>query len=431
MISSEGYVLDKITKLPYLDDFKTICQKVFKIRQNKSVLVSLDINNFKYINRIYGYEAGDSLIRECADFFCRENPNCIIATRNYVDHFLILTNRNDEDDEGLLKRFDRLHKSFMRLMNQKYPQAVLHIHAGAYSISEDEDSISRAIDRAQIARNSIKESYQRTVAFYNEELERKVQEESRVIPTFQKALKENRLQVYLQPKFAIDSQKIVGAEALARILDEEGRILPPASFIPVLEQTGMIVELDLFVLKRVVDLLRGWLDEGRQCYPISLNLSLRDIVDEYFLENAIQYINQQKVPKETIEFELTETLFMEDVKLVSEKLKWIKAHGFRISMDDFGSGYNSLYTLGSIPVDMIKFDRGFVVNSLNTPVGRKIMAGMFHLFQEVSYDVLCEGVETTWEEQIIQQCGCNTVQGYLHDRPLPVDVFVQKYMTEI
>lgn len=131
------------------------------------------------------------------------------------------------------------------------------------------------------------------------------------------------------------------------------------------------------------------------------------------------------------EFELTETIFCENISTITKQIYFLKEKGYRISMDDFGFGYNSIYMLGKISVDTIKFDRGFVINSLKGKTGRTIMKNLVTTFTEVNFDVICEGVENREEETLVYDCGCNAVQGYLHDKPLPYYIFGDKYLEDV
>ena len=142
----------------------------------------------------------------------------------------------------------------------------------------------------------------------------------------------------------------------------------------------------------------------------------------------MDYIDRSGVPKQFIEFELTETVFCENLDYIIEQIKRLRSMGFRISMDDFGSGYNSLDVIGMVPADVIKFDRSFVLHSLKTETGREVMRSLMSMFQRIDFEVLCEGIETTEEEQLVRECGCNQIQGYLHDRPLDVREFTEKYV---
>lgn len=421
---------DKLTRLLYFDDFKKEADRIIREEGKDYILVSMNISNFKYINDVYGYEAGDELLKQLAEYFYFNNPNARLGSRMHADRFVILTSANEDSEERLFHRFFERHAEFSRRMESRYPLAKVHVNAGACQISEDFRSISEIVDKAEIARKSIVDSYVENIAFYSEDLARKADMERKVIPMFEQAMKEARILVYLQPKFTIDTQELAGAEALVRIRDAEGNVVPPNMFIPVLEKAGMISDLDSYVVEKVYELVESWIDRGIRPVPVSVNLSRLDLLYEMKWEETLKKVEKYRVPRQYIEYEVTETVFLEDMEYITAKLGNIQKMGYKVSMDDFGSGYSSLNTVGVLPVDIIKFDRGFVQNSINTNKGVKIMSGIIDIFKRIGLEVICEGVETKEEENVVASCGCNLVQGFLHDRPLPIQEFEEKYMLE-
>lgn len=295
-------------------------------------------------------------------------------------------------------------------------------------MSAEDRNVSEIVDKAEIARKSAKDNYLVSLVFYNEKIEEKAKLEREIIPMFERALKDNRILVYLQPKLEIESGMVIGAEALVRMQDDDGNLVPPGIFVPTLERTGMIMQLDFCVLEQVCRLLRKWLDEGIEPVRISVNLSRFDFQEDGAWEQMLKKIEEYQVPREYLEFEVTETIFYDDVEFIVNKLRLLRAKGHKVSMDDFGSGYSSLNTVGLMPIDIVKFDRGFVQNSINTHKGLQIMSGLVDIFNKINLEVICEGVETEEEEKTIHQCGCDYVQGYYHDKPLPIEVFEAKYM---
>lgn len=419
---------DKLTNLLYFDDFKEKAGKIISEEDTDYVLVSLNISNFKYINDMYGYELGDKLLRHVAEFFHFNNVNSRIASRMHADRFLIMTAGNGASDDVLFERFLKRHLDFSEEMRRLYPMTEIHINAGACRMEKNAHSISEIVDKAETARKSISDSYVETIAFYNKELADKENAERRIIPVFEKALAENRIMVYLQPKFTIDTQEIVGAEALVRLKDEDGTLMSPGLFIPALERAGMISDLDSYVVEKVYELIGSWIARKIEPLPVSINLSRLDFQQDVKWKKTQTKLEKNEIPKKYIEFEVTETVFFEDLEFIIGKIGSIQLRGYKVSMDDFGAGYSSLNTVGVLPIDIIKFDRGFVQNSINTRKGLEIMAGLIEIFKKIGLEVICEGVETKEEEHLIASCGCNLVQGYLHDKPIPIEEFERKYM---
>lgn len=420
---------DKLTGLLYYDDFKETAQEMLREVEVRCMLISMNLSNFKYINSAYGYEKGDKLLAMMAEFYFHNNSHCLLASRIHSDRFVALVELSNEPSEDyMIEYFNTISKEFVRQVENDYPMAVLRINSGAYVVRDNNENISEMLDKAEVARKSIEGDYTVTVCIYTDELEAKAKIEQRIIPLFEKALKEETILVYLQPKIDIDSQMIVGAEALARLTDEEGKIIPPNLFIPVLEKYGLILQLDMYVTREVFKLLNSWHERGQTLIPISLNLSRIDFKQSDEWIEKMEQAEPLKVPKEYVEFEVTETVFFEDISMISGRVRQLRGKGFRISMDDFGTGFSSLNTLGMLPLDCIKFDRGFVQNSINSRKGLEIMAGLVDIFDKIDLEVICEGVETASEEQIVRACGCKQVQGYLHDKPMPIKDFEAKYI---
>ncbi len=427
MIQLSGVRKDNITHLPILEDF----QKHFFITARRiryPVIAGINIKNFKYFNQIYGFENGNLLLKRMADYFCFLNPDCRLAARIYGDHFIVLIEAYTSDEVGIQEELAIICREFSKEANQEFPQVRIHINCGAYFVCKQDKQIDSIMDRVRYAQKENKDDYKSSVTFYTEELEHKILCESRVIPMFEQALEDGRILLYLQPKFSIDEQKLIGAEALARILDKDGDILTPGYFVPLLEKSGMIIELDRRMIHLLVNQMKEWLRQEIELFVVSVNLSRLDFLEEGFLDEIIRDIDQAGIPKQFIEFELTETVFCENLDEVIRQIERLRALGFRISMDDFGSGYNSLDVIGMVPADVIKFDRSFVLHSLKSKTGQEVMRSLMEMFQRIDFEVLCEGIETKDEEALVYACGCNQIQGYLHDKPLDVHVFEEKYL---
>ena len=419
---------DKLTNLLFYDDFKEEVGKVIEQSEERYMLLSGNVSNFKYINNMYGYEQGDQLLKAIADFFITDYDDCIIGCRMHSDRFLALVKVCEDTEEEMGEDLQKLIAKFGEVITPVFPLANIHLNCGAYIIKDEDKNVSEIVDKAEIARKSAKDNYLTSLVFYNKKIEEKAKMEREMIPMFERALRDNRILVYLQPKVAIESGHVVGAEALVRMLDDNGKIVPPMAFIPILERTGMIIKLDFCVLDQVCSFIRKWMDEGIRPIRISVNLSRFDFQEDGSWEQMLQKIKDFDIPREFLEFEVTETIFYDDVEFIINKLRQLRAKGHKVSMDDFGSGYSSLNTVGLMPIDIIKFDRGFVQNSINNQKGLDIMTGLVDIFNKINLEVICEGVETAEEEKTVQQCGCDYVQGYYHDRPLPIAEFESKYM---
>ncbi len=420
---------DKLTNLYFFDDFKEEVARIITEEKGRYLLLAGNISNFKYVNSMYGYEKGDSLLKAIADFFMIDCAECLIGCRMHSDRFLSLIDVGNSTQEQMCANMQVLMDEFSTMVTKEFPLVNIHFNCGGYIVESGEiGSVSEIVDKAELARKSARDNYLTSLVFYSETIEEKAKNEREMIPMFEHALKDNRILVYLQPKVSIESGQLVGAEALVRMVDENGKIVPPMQFIPILERTGMIIKLDFCVLDQVCALIKKWTKEGITPVRISVNLSRFDFQDDGAWTQMLEKIENFEISREYLEFEVTETIFYDDVEFIINKLRQLRAKGHKVSMDDFGSGYSSLNTVGLMPIDIVKFDRGFVQSSINNQKGLEIMTGLVDIFNKINMEVICEGVETEEEEKTIQKCGCDYVQGYYHDRPLPIEVFEDKYM---
>lgn len=409
-----------------LKEFKSRGRELMETMKSP-VLISLNLKNFKYFNQMYGEEEGDKVLSHLKAHFCYNEPSCIIAAMSYVDHMCCLIEADQvENPSDALKA---LIRSFVEETGNDYPLAKLHLDIGIYVVEDPrQENFSDALDNARYARRSINSDYKSSVALYRESMRKEIEDAARVIPVFEYALEHNSIELYFQPKFSIDTHQLIGAELLTRIYDQEGSILMPSLYIPILEESGLISNLDEYVIDCLLQEMLRWEEEGWEYPIISVNLSRVDFLEPGLIERIDRKITESGIPKEKLEFELTETTFCESFDEIVGKIEWMREQKYRISMDDFGTGYNSLDVLGTVPVDVVKFDRAFVMHSLKNPKGIKLMEGLIQMFQHIDFDVICEGVETRFEEELVYRCGCNAVQGFLYDKPIRKVEFESKYL---
>lgn len=417
---------NRTEELPSLERFKTLGAKVVD-EMSQPFLASFNIRNLKYFNEIYGTQKGDWLIDLMVSYFCRQNKMAILGSMSYADHLLTLCEAGKSTQDEIMEYYQELSNRFLAEVNEKFDRAKNHVECGLYMMKPG-DSFIYAQDNARLARRSIRHNYSNTIGFYSEELRRNSVKEASIIPTFERAMESDGIQLFLQPKYSVSDNRIVGAEALSRFYDEDGEIVSPALYIPILEQAGIVSRLDYQVLEKSVDLLVKWKESGHALFPISVNLSRVDLTEDAFIEKLDTMVESAGIDKQLIEFELTETVLAKDLDDIIAKLSILRDKGYRIALDDFGSGYNSLYVLGQVPANVIKFDRGFVLHSIQNQMGMTILSNLVNTFKEVHFEVLCEGVETEEEKQKIVSCGCDVIQGYLYDKPLRVNEFEKKYI---
>ncbi|MCR4647678.1 MAG: EAL domain-containing protein [Lachnospiraceae bacterium] len=420
---------DKLTGLYFFDDFiKVASDELEKAKSdNLYILISSDFSKFKYINRVYSYVAGDKLIKDLADAFCAQEE-CIVACRPYSDHIIGLFSVKSDEWSVEKERLKKLAEDFCKSHKKEYSKTSVHLNIGICMVEDTNEAVTSIIDKANIARRSVKGNYSVPYCVYTSKLQMIKEAESRLIPIFEDALENKDILVYMQPKISVKKGCIKGAEALTRLEDEEGRIVPPDIFIPVLENSGKVLDLDWYVMVYVFEKIREWLDEGREVVPISVNLSKLHFYHDSLVEDIIAEFEKYNIPAKYVEFEVTESVFFEEAELIIDKIEKLRQYGFKISVDDFGAGYSSLNLIGILPVDIIKLDKGFIKNSLNNKKGMDIIKGLIRILNEIELDIVCEGIETKAEEKIVYEFGCDSMQGFLYDKPIPINSFEDKYI---
>jgi EAL domain-containing protein (putative c-di-GMP-specific phosphodiesterase class I) len=245
------------------------------------------------------------------------------------------------------------------------------------------------------------------------------------------ALESNEFRPYLQPKWNMQTDQIAGAEALVRWVNKDGTIIPPGDFIPVFEKNGFIEQVDFYMLEEICKYIRQMIDEGREVYPVSINQSRYLLYDPNYIMRVQEIMLRYRVPKGLIELEITETVFFSEKERMLEIMRNLKEFNMNLSIDDFGSGYSSLNLLRDIPFDVLKIDRGFLDESSQSDSGKFILRKIVEMAEGLNLKVICEGVETHEQVDMLLDIGCIFAQGFLYSRPIPIEEFMEKYNTPL
>lgn len=236
------------------------------------------------------------------------------------------------------------------------------------------------------------------------------------------AIQNKEFVVYFQPKVSITDMRIAGAEALVRWYFN-GQILPPVKFIPFCERTGLVIDIDFYVLEETCKKMREWLDKGFDVVRISVNFSKYHFNEAGVAERIYKVIKQYDIPPELIEVEFTETAYLDKEELLEYTVDKLKSYGIKSSIDDFGSGYSSLNLLQNMDFEVVKIDKSLLGKGVENEKAKKVISSIIHMAKELKMEVLAEGVETSEELRLLQDLKCDVVQGYFFDKPLPVDDF--------
>lgn len=417
---------DALTGLMRYDRFKESCQMLMDEGREEYVLVASDIKGFKFINEAIGYTQGDNILRMFGDMLTQNGLETNLYTRVSADLFLSfgVCRRGRNDFVNLVQS---LNSEFCRMENEIYSNINLMIRSGIYFIEKDCREIETAVDRATIARKSVDYIIRSTSVVFNDGPFDSSYRENEIINRMEYALKHGEFKVYLQPKVRLDDLRLIGAEALVRWQHEDGKIIPPGDFIPLFEKNGFITQVDTYVFRTVCGQMSRWMEEGGVPVPISVNLSSVDIASEQLIPQILEITRTSGLDHRYLEFELTETAFLSDSARTFHVMKTLQEEGFTTSIDDFGSGYSIMNMMADIPTDVIKLDCGFVKSCAKTDRGREFLRQLVQMTNKMGFTSLCEGIETAGELEMLREMGCESGQGYYFSRPLPMNVFFEKY----
>ena len=394
-----------------------ISQRLNAYPDTKFALIQFDVKRFKLINENYGEDAGTEMLHFLTRQLNNYCSNPRLSARMSGDVFMLLTPYTDKDD--ILKTVSELQLNLKGFREYSYEFVF-----GIYQIDDRSISVRTMCDCAAMARQSIKKNALESVAFYNKNMQNAIKERKFVESHMKKALDNNEFIIYLQPKFSISSGEAIGYEALVRWQSPECGMIYPDSFIPLFEENGFITKLDAYVWECACMVLRDWIDRHFTPLPISVNVSRANLDDESFLDVLDGLIDTYRLPKHLLELEITESIENDETLRMTEK---IKEHGFTLLMDDFGSGYSSLNTLQDTRFDVLKLDREFFSTHMSNERGKKIIMHTISMSKDVGLGLIAEGVETDDQAQFLENCGCDTAQGYLYAKPMPVQE-AEKYL---
>lgn len=236
--------------------------------------------------------------------------------------------------------------------------------------------------------------------------------------------------IYLQPKVAVETRQIIGAEALVRWQHPEFGMISPGDFIPVFEKNGFIYAVDSFVWEKACRMLSQWREKGMEDIAISVNVSRTDLYHEDLPETLSALLSKYELRPEQLPLEITESAYVKDAAQLLDVVKRLKQSGFVIEMDDFGSGYSSLNTLYDLPIDVMKLDLKFLAAAENEKRRQTVMKLVIDMAKNLKLDVIAEGVETEGQAKLLKKMGCTCAQGYLYGRPMPEDDFIRSLQSQ-
>lgn len=410
---------DKLTGLFNMTAFGIIGENERASMKKKSIVpafVYFDVRDMKAINEKHGFAKGNGVISGIA-YVLKDVFGTSVISRFSDDHFVVLANRKGIEQ--------KIEKVCYEVLNN--PMGItVHICAGIYTDIKNDVDIYAACDRATLACKSLKGDYGIKYREFDREMFNAYHKNKHVIRNFDEALKNGYIKLYYQPIIRTVTGKICDMEALARWIDPEKGMLPPGSFISVLEDNRLINKLDFYMVRKICESLNEQKKQNVPVVPVSVNLSrinfeLCDVVEE-----VTKIVDEHNIGHELITIEITESAFIHNQQFLESQIDRFRNAGFNVWMDDFGSEYSSLNTLQEYSFDLVKLDMRFMKNFSLTGKNRLILSDIISMISKLGVHTLAEGVQTKEQLRFLRDAGCDKVQGYLFSRPMPCEYFYNK-----
>ena len=375
------------------------------------VFLFFDIINFKYYNEKYGFHEGNSLLKSVAGMIDERFKGSLVS-RFSDDHFVVLT-KYEGSAEIIADMCEKIH-NFEREVH-------LELKCGAYRPADNESDPSLACDRARFACNSIKKHYELNYRLYDKALEEKFRLKQYIVNNIDNAVENGYIRVFYQPVVSTKDKTIVGLEALARWQDPIYGLLPPGAFIEVLEEYRQIHKLDCCIIREVCREYRRAADNHLPFAPVSINFSRLDFELCDIVSELKGYASEYGTPQDYIDVEITESALTDQQDYLKNAMRVLEQSGYKVWLDDFGSGYSSLNVLKDYHFDVLKIDMKFLSDFSNNDKSKPILNNIVDLTRQLDMLSLTEGVEDTEQFEFLRSIGCERAQGYLFSKPVPID----------
>ena len=406
-------MIDELTGLYTSQGFEYAAKSALeKLPEDKlCAVISFEVLSFRSFNALYGFDKGDALLKDIAGESIKNSNQGEVLGHLFADRFVWLMY-----DTSIDAIKERLTIGYYHVREQQMP---FFLCAGIYEITDRSVDVSTMVDKASIAKETIKGNYTMPFAVYNDSMLNSQLEDAELVAGMMKGIANGEFVDFYQAKYRTDSETVAGAEALVRWRKPNGELIAPGRFIDLFEKNGFIRKLDLYMLDRVCHMLRDRMDKGEDTVPVSVNFSRVHIYDPAFPETVIGILNKYGVSPEHIEIELTESAFLAEADALNDAVERLHSFGLSVAIDDFGSGYSSLNMLKDVPVDVLKIDMRFLEGFERGGKVGTVVTSVVRMAKWLGVPVVAEGVETKAQVDFLRSLGCDMVQGYYFARPIP------------
>jgi diguanylate cyclase (GGDEF)-like protein/PAS domain S-box-containing protein len=412
---------DQLTELPNRSMFEL---KINAMLDKKSTspfaLICMDVDNFKHINDTLGQFSGDFLLRYISNILKHQIKSPDFTARLNGDEFIIVIHNTSTKDD-IIEKIDLLLKHLRRPWIIEKQEFFVTYSLGISMYPEQGKDLETLLKKAGTAMSSVKKTSKDNYCFYSDEMHEETLKYINMVNQLRHAIENEEFTLYYQPLVDLHSGKFYGVEVLIRWIHPEKGFISPIDFIPIAEEIGFIHQIDAWVFKTALKQKKQWELQGYEDILMSINISGKGLSEFKLVEDVKSLIESLDISPNNIQIEITETAIMDDLKTSTEILKQLRNLGFKIALDDFGSGYSSLTYLKSLPIDTVKIDRHFIKNIVKEDEDDIIAKSIIQLSHGLNLKVVAEGIELQEQLAFLKNNGCDIGQGYFFSKPIPLE----------
>ena len=410
---------DKLTDLYNEEFFKKYAQQFDDSFPNTSKdMLSISINRFRLINELYGKEVSNQILIAMANQLkeCISECNGLLGNSKDSTFFIYCEHHDD---------YSMLPNKLLEAIYKVEKDINISLRIGVYPYVQPNIDKTIVLDRVISTSDTLINDYTKTIVYYNQDIQAKSLHASELIDAFPKALEDEEFKLYFQPKYDIRGDKPIfaSAEVLVRWINPKFGFVSPGEFISLFEDNGLIGQLDAYILKKAAEYMGEWKKKYHIDIPLSINLSRVDIFRPNLVEEIINYVDINNVNRDKYYIEITESAFVENARVVIPVIEKIRNSGFKVEIDDFGSGYSSFNALADLPFDVLKIDMEFIKAMDKNSKVKDIIKMIINLSKMLNAVTVAEGVENKEQYQFLKDNGCDIIQGYYLSKPLPLSDF--------
>ena len=415
--SEELRTLAYVDALTEGDNYLCFVEKLKAQKGERGFIVSADLNEFKLVNNTCGIPKGNETLQCVWNIIATQLKNGELAAHINADHYIMFLKGVSRDE--IVQRIADISDDVVGLA-QKINIVSIFPYFGIYETDNTEDP-EESYSKANQAKHLVRGNRNKNWAFYEEVDYDKMVEDKSLVDSFRDAIENHEFEMWYQPKYSVEGEQIVGAEALVRWRRSDGSLVPPYRFIPLFEKNGMITALDEYVFRTVCLQLKKWEQEGRKLFPISVNISRVSLYFDNIVERYKEILDECGADAKLIPLEITESATIDNAQ-IRELVDKFHAAGFLVYLDDFGNGYSSLAILNLMHFDTLKVDKS-LVDFVGDENGEKLLWHTIKLAKSLGLHTTAEGVENKEQVKFLQELQCDDIQGYYYSKPLALDDF--------